>query len=250
MTERFAGKVALVTGGGSGLGRAIAEQFASEGAHVVITGRHDDTLKETAKAYPELISYVVGDLTKHEDVQNVADYLKDKFGKLDILVNNAGWCPVQPIQKMTLQDYENAFDLDVKGLLDVTLETLPLILKAHGNIINMSSIGAQHPGVNLSLYTGAKAAVENFTRVWAVELAKDKVRVNAIAPGAFKTNIWNVTNLPEKEERAHEQRIVEGIPAKRMGDPREIGKLAAFLASDDADYITGSIYAINGGMGL
>jgi NAD(P)-dependent dehydrogenase (short-subunit alcohol dehydrogenase family) len=114
----------------------------------------------------------------------------------------------------------------------------------------MSSVGAQHPGVNLSLYTGAKAAVENFTRVWAVELAKDKVRVNAIAPGAFKTSIWNKTNLPEDEERAHEQRIIDGIPAHRMGDPREVAALTAFLASRDADYITGPIYDINGGMGI
>lgn len=249
MENRFENKVALVTGGGQGLGRAIAEQFSKEGASVVITGRHEDTLKEVANSNKN-VSYVVGDLTNDDDVHQVADYIKDKFGKLDILVNNAGWCPVQPIQEMTIKDYDNAFNLDVRGLVNMTLSVLPLLIKAHGNIINMSSLGAQHPDTNLSLYTGAKAAVENFTKVWAVELAKDQVRVNAIAPGAFKTSIWNKTNLPEEQERAHEKAIVDAIPAKRMGDPREVATLAAFLASDDADYVTGSIYAIDGGSGM
>lgn len=248
--KRFVGQVALVTGGGSGLGRAIAERFAQEGAKVVITGRHEDTLQEVANENDN-ISYVIGDLTKDEDVKKVAEYIKDKFDKLNILVNNAGWCPVQPIQEMTMKDFDNAFDLDVRGLVNMTLSVLPLLIKANGaNIINMSSVGAQHPAVNLSLYTGAKAAVENFTRVWAAELAKDKVRVNAIAPGAFKTSIWNKTNLPEDQERAHERRIVDGIPAKRMGDPREVASLAAFIASKEADYISGSIYGIKGAANL
>ena len=249
MASRFENKVALITGGGSGLGRAIAEKFAQEGAKVIITGRHENTLADTAKDNDN-IAYVIGDVTKEDDVAKIVDFVKDKFGRLDVLVNNAGWCPVMPIQEMTLKDYDNAFSLDVRGLVDITLKALPLLIKSHGSIINMSSVGAQHPNVNLSLYTGAKAAVENFTRVWAVELAKDKVRVNAIAPGAFKTNIWTKTNLPKDQEEAHEQGIINAIPEKRMGDPREIANLTAFLASDEADYVTGSIYAMDGGLGL
>lgn len=249
MEKRFENQVALVTGGGVGLGRAMAERFAQEGAKVVIVGRHEDTLSAVADAN-ENVSYVVGDLTKDEDVKNIAKYIKDNFGKLNILVNNAGWCPVQPIQEITIEDYDRAFNLDVRGLVNMTINVLPMLIENHGNIINISSQGAQRPSVNLSMYAGAKAAVEKFTDVWAAELAKDHVRVNAIAPGAFKTDIWNKTDMTAEQEAAHEKSIVDGIPAKRMGDPREVGSLAAFLASKEADYITGSVVTIDGGLSI
>lgn len=249
MENRFEDQVALVTGGGSGLGRAMAERFAQEGAKVIITGRHEDTLSAVADANKN-ISYVVGDLTKDEDVKNVAKYIQDNFGKLNSLVNNAGWCPVQPIQDITIEDYDRAFNLDVRGLVNMTINVLPLLIANHGNIINISSEGAQRPSINLSMYAGAKAAVEKFTDVWAAELAKDHVRVNAIAPGPFKTDIWNKTDMSAEEEAAHEKRIVDGVPAKRMGDPREVGALAAFLASEEADYITGSVVTIDGGLSI
>lgn len=212
----------------------------------MITGRREEPLKQTALANQK-ISYVTGDITNSQDVEKIMNYIQERFdGQLDILVNNAGWCPVQSIKDMTIEDYDQAFALDVRALVDLTIQSLPLLLKTKGNIINLSSVGAQHTNYQLSMYVGAKAAVENFTRAWALDLAQDGIRVNAIAPGAIRTNIWNSTNLSE-EERAHEKRITDTIPVKRFGQAQEVANVALFLASDEASYVTGSVYAVDGG---
>lgn len=242
------GKVAIVTGGGSGIGKAIAVRYAEEGAHVVIVGRREAVLKETA-ALDDKISYVAGDITKDEVVEHVMETVKEKYGHLDILINNAGWCPVQPITEITIEDYDKAFSLDVRALVNMTIHALPMIIEAKGNIINLSSVGATHRAANLSMYVGAKAAVENFTRVWAIELAEKGVRVNAIAPGAIRTDIWNVTNLSLEDAKKHEEGIASSIPFKRFGKPDEVANVALFLASDEASYVSGSVYAVDGAQG-
>lgn len=242
------GKVAIVTGGGSGIGKAIAVRYAKEGAHVVIVGRREAVLKETA-ALDDKISYVAGDITKDEVVEHVMETVKEKYGHLDILINNAGWCPVQPITEITIEDYDKAFSLDVRALVNMTIHALPMIIEAKGNIINLSSVGATHRAANLSMYQAAKNAVENFTRVWAIELAEKGVRVNAIAPGAIRTDIWNVTNLSLEDAKKHEEGIASSIPFKRFGKPDEVANVALFLASDEASYVSGSVYAVDGAQG-
>ena len=242
------GKVAIVTGGGSGIGKAIAVRYAKEGAHVVIVGRREAVLKETA-ALDDKISYVAGDITKDEVVEHVMETVKEKYGHLDILINNAGWCPVQPITEITIEDYDKAFSLDVRALVNMTIHALPMIIEAKGNIINLSSVGATHRSANLSMYQAAKIAVENFTRVWAIELAEKGVRVNAIAPGAIRTDIWNVTNLSLEDAKKHEEGIASSIPFKRFGKPDEVANVALFLASDEASYVSGSVYAVDGAQG-
>ena len=248
MSETLTGKVAIVTGGGSGIGRAIAQRFARDGAHVVIVGRKEAPLKETC-GVDEKLTYMVGDLTQTETIERLIATVKKNFGRLDILVNNAGWCPVKPITEMTIADYDQAFQLDVRALVELTIHALPLIRAAKGRILNLSSIGSTHRAKNLSMYQGAKAAVDNFTRVWALELASDGVRVNAIAPGAIRTNIWNVTNLSEEEAKKHQETITSGIPFGRFGAPEEIANAAAFLVSDQASYISGTILSVDGAMG-
>lgn len=242
------GKVAIVTGGGSGIGKAIAVRYAKEGAHVVIVGRREAVLKETA-ALDDKISYVAGDITKDEVVEHVMETVKEKYGHLDILINNAGWCPVQPITEITIEDYDKAFSLDVRALVNMTIHALPMIIEAKGNIINLSSVVATHRSANLSMYQAAKIAVENFTRVWAIELAEKGVRVNAIAPGAIRTDIWNVTNLSLEDAKKHEEGIASSIPFKRFGKPDEVANVALFLASDEASYVSGSVYAVDGAQG-
>lgn len=241
-------KTAIVTGGGSGIGRAIAVRLAKDGAHVMIVGRTKSSLKETA-SLDEKISYVVGDMTKTETIEKVMAAVKEKFGRLDILVNNAGWCPVQPITEITIEDYDKAFSLDVRALVEMTIHALPMILESKGSIINLSSVGASHCAPNLSMYVGAKAAVENFTRTWALELAKDGVRVNAIAPGAIRTNIWNETDLSPEDAKKHEEGIAASIPVGHFGAPEEVANMAAFLVSDEASYISGGVFPVDGAMG-
>ena len=243
------GQVAVVTGGSSGIGKSIAVLFAKEGADVVIISRKEEALKEVCKLNPEKITYVVGDITQTENIKKLVEYVKNKFGKLDILVNNAGWCPVQPLKEIKIEDYDKAFNLDVRSLVNITIESLQLILKAKGNIINISTVGASHRGPNLSMYLGAKAAVENFTRCWALELAKDGVRVNALAPGAIETNIWNVTDLSPEDAKKHKESMEKVIPCGRFGTPEEVANVALFLASKEASYVTGSIYNVDGGAG-
>lgn len=249
MADKLKSKVAVVTGGGSGIGKATAIRFAEEGAKVIIVGRREEKLQEVV-AENGNISYVAADLTKTEDVTKVINAVKERFdGHLDILVNNAGWCPVQSIKEVTLADYDTAFSLDVRSLVDMTIQALPLLIRSKGNIINMSTIGVTHRNYNLSMYIGAKSAVENFTRCWALDLASDGVRVNAIAPGAIRTDIWNVTNLSEDAAKEHEARITGNIPMKRFGRPEEIASAALYLASDEASFITGSVMAVDGGDG-
>ncbi len=242
-------KTSIVTGGSSGIGRAVAERFAKEGARVLIVGRKEDALRETA-ATSDKISYVVGDITKTETIERIMQAVEERFnGQLDILVNNAGWCPVQPITEITIEDYDRAFSLDVRALVELTVHALPKIRAAKGCILNLSSVGATHRAPNLSMYVGAKAAVENFTRVWALELAADGVRVNAIAPGAIRTNIWNSTDLSPEDAKKHEEGIAAGIPFGRFGAPEEVANVAAFLVSDEASYVSGAVYAVDGAQG-
>ena len=247
--EKLKDKVALVTGGSSGIGKMIALKFASNGAKVIIVGRKIDALKEIT-SISKNISYVSGDLTEDNTIKDIVSKIDNDYnGKLDILVNNAGWCPVKSIKDMTISDYDKAFDLDVKAVVNLTINTLPYLLRTKGNIINLSSVGASHPNANLSMYVGAKAAIENFTKSWALDLALDNVRVNAIAPGAIETNIWNVPGMNREDAKKHQDGIASTIPVKRFGTPEEVANVALFLASDDASYVTGSVYAVDGGMG-
>lgn len=242
-------KVALVTGGGSGIGRGIAEKFAKNGAKVVILGRHEDILKETSEANNN-ISYVVADLTKDKEISKIKDYVEKHFGKLDILVNNAGWCPVQPLSEMTIADYDRAFNVDVRGVVALTIALLPMIKKSKGNIINMSSVGTQHPAPNFSMYAGAKTAIEAMSKSWAGELAKDGVRVNIISPGAIDTGIWHKTDMSKKAEDENRQGAIDATPLGHIGEPEDIANMALFIVSEKGKFITGANMLVDGGMGI
>lgn len=246
--ERYMDKVVLVTGAGTGIGRAVAQRFAREGAEVLILGRTEATLKETAEAGRK-ISYVTADIEKDEDIRKVMAVVGEKYGRLDVLVNNAGWAPVTPFAEVKIEEYDKVFSINVRALVNITLHMLPMLKESRGNIINMSSVICRNHLPNMSMYAGTKAAVEIFTQIWAKELAAEGVRVNAIGVGSIETPIYGKTELSDNGIREHIDKITKAIPQGHFGRPEDIAAVAAFLASDEAGFITGSIYGIDGGFG-
>lgn len=248
MDKRFAHKTALVTGAGTGIGRAVAQRFAQEGAEVLILGRTEATLQETAAANDN-ITYSVADLEKEADLDRIVAEIKQRYGKLDILVNNAGWAPVTPFSEVKMEEYDKVSSINVRALVNMTLHVLPLLKASRGNIINMSSVICKNHLLNMSMYAGTKAAVEIFTKIWAKELAPDGVRVNAIGVGSIETPIYGKTELSDKGIQEHIEKITRAIPQGHFGKPEDIAAVAAFLASDEANFVTGSEYGIDGGFG-
>lgn len=245
---RFENKIVLVTGAGTGIGRAVAQRFAKEGAKVLILGRTESTLKETA-SFDSKITYVVADIEKDEDINKTLTKIKNDFGRLDILINNAGWAPVTPISKVKMEEYDRVFNINVRALVNITLNMLPLLKESKGNIINMSSVICKNHLLNMSMYAGTKAAVEIFTQIWAKELAPENVRVNAIGVGSIEASIYGKTELSDSGIKEHIEKITKAIPQGHFGKPEDIAAVTAFIASDEARFITGSIYGIDGGFG-
>ena len=239
-------KVAIVTGGGSGIGAIIAKYFAEEGAKVVIIGRREKELAKSSEQHKN-ISYIVGDVTKTEDISKVISEIRNKYGRLDIVVNNAGVAPVIPLEDTTLEDYNRTFDINVKGVFDMTKQALPLLLKTKGNIINISSSVSPRPMANMSIYSASKAAVTALTKAWAREFSLKGVRVNSVNVGPIETPIYDKTDLDAEGVKKHIETVSKLIPMGRFGKPEEVVETVLFLASDAASYVTGAEYLVDGG---
>ena len=214
-------QTALVTGAGSGIGQDIAVKLAQMGANVVITGRKEAPLKETAALHGN-ISYIVADMGKTEDVSRVLVEIKQKFNRLDIMVNNAGMAPVTPIAK-----FDTVFNINVRAVVDLTTQALPLLKESKGSIVNIGSAVANQPLPNMSVYSASKAALKTLTFVWAKELAKDGIRVNNIAVGPIETPIYEKTELSAEEAQAHKDRVTSLVPLGRFGQPKDISAIVA-----------------------
>ena len=251
--KRLEGKVALVTGGARGIGRAICEAYVAEGAKVAVADRLAHEAAETAQALGPKAMAVTMDVTDLESIAAGVKAVEDAWGGIDILVNNAGVFNMASIDKVTLADYRRQYDVNVGGTIFAVQAVVPGMKKRGGGaIINFSSQAGRRGEPNITIYCSTKAAVISVTQSLALELAKDKIRVNAIAPGVIDTPMWDVVDAQfaeyEKKPLGQKKREVgEAVPLGRMGEPADIAGPCVFLASDDARYITAQTINVDGG---
>src|SRR5262245_21386706 len=248
MSKKLEGKVAVITGGNSGIGLATARRFVAEGAHVFITGRRQAELDEAVTQIGRNVTGVQGDVAHLADLDRLFATVSQQRGRLDILFANAGIpASAAPLGEITEEHFDNVFRINVKGLLFTVQKALPLVADG-GSIILNASIVASKGLESISVYSASKAAVRSFARCWTTDLKHRKIRVNVISPGYTETPIFNKAGLTQ--ERVDELKVgfAAAVPMGRMGRPDEVAKAAVFLASDDSSYVAGIELFVDGGM--
>jgi len=238
-------KVAIVTGGNSGIGYAAAADLVAKGAKVIVTGRNKEAL---AKAEKELnVTGIVADQSDLKSIDGLVEEVKTKFGKVDILFLNAGIAAFAPVDSASEDHYDSIMNVNVKGVYFTVQKVLP-ILNDGGSIIFNTSVNAHVGMPNSSVYAASKAAVLSLNKVFAVELASRKIRVNAVSPGPIETPLYGKVGLEKEEVEGLGSALGEKILLKRFGQSAEVAKTVSFLASDDASFITGSEIVVDGGL--
>ena len=241
------GKVAVVTGGNSGIGLATARRFAAEGAKVVITGRRQAELDRAVAEVGHGAIGVQGDVARLADLDRLFARVKEAHGRVDVLFANAGVANFAPIGTITEEHFDQIFDINVKGLLFTVQKALPLFVDGGSIILNASIVSVKGMGA-FSVYSATKAAVRSFARTWTVDLKDRRIRVNALSPGPIDTpGVDALVGSPEQAAQFKAGMITQ-VPLGRIGDADEIAKVAVFLASDDSSYVTGIELSVDGGM--
>ncbi len=251
--KRLDGKVALVTGGARGIGRAICEAFVAAGAKVAVADRLAQEAGETADALGENAMALEMDVTDLDAIAAGVAAVEAKWGQIDILVNNAGIFSMASIEEITPEDFRRQFDINVAGTLFAIQAVVPgMKARGSGTIINFSSQAGRRGEPNISLYCSSKAAIISITQSLALELAPDGIRVNAIAPGVIDTPMWDVVDglfskYENKPVGQKKREVGEAVPLGYMGSPVEIAEPCVFLASEEARYITAQTLNVDGG---
>jgi len=244
---RLEGKIAVITGGTTGIGLATAKQYLAEGAQVVITGRTDATLQAAQKELGDGVVVVKSDTSRSEDIGRLVEQVRAKFGKIDILFANAGVAKFAPFEQADEKHFDEQFNINVKGLYFTIQKFLP-ILNDGGSVILNASVAARTGTVNASVYSATKAAVRSFGRSLAAELAPRGIRVNTISPGPIETPIFGKLGLPREAMDGFADTIVKRTPLARFGRPEEIANAVLFLASDESSYVVGAEFVVDGGV--
>ncbi|PWK26220.1 glucose 1-dehydrogenase [Arcicella aurantiaca] len=248
--KRFSGKVALVSGGGRGIGRAICVRLAQEGANIVFNGRkNDENVAETIRQVSETgakVHFIQSDISEVSAVFAMVEETLKVFGQLDILVNNAGIEINAPFWEVTEKDYDSVMNINLKGMFFLTQAFVKYVKENNraGVVVNNSSVHEELPFPNFTAYCASKGGMQMVMRNLAVELAPLGIRINNVAPGAIKTPI-NADLLSKPELLSTLQ---NNISLGRLGEPEDVAAVIAFLASDDAKYVTGSTYYVDGGL--
>ncbi len=243
---KLEGKIALITGGNSGIGLATAKQFVNEGAYVFVTGRRDPELATAIKEIGRNVTGVQGDVSNLGDLDRLFAQIKREKGKLDVVFANAGVAKYALFGTITEEHYDLIFNINVKGLLFTVQKALPLLPDGASIILNASIVASKGLSSN-SVYSATKAAVRSFARTWTTDLKDRRIRVNAVSPGPIETSGLKdlVASTGAGEERL--KMISNNVPLGRLGEPNEIAKAVVFLASDDSSYVTGTELFVDGG---
>ncbi len=240
------GKIALITGGNSGIGFATAKEFVKEGAYVFITGRDQSKLDEAVKKIGSNVTGVQGDVGKLGDLDRLFEQIKKEKGELDVVFANAGIAKYAPLGLIDEEHFDSIFDGNVKGLLFTVQKALPLLPDGASVILTSSVVGSKGLGNN-SVYAATKAAIRSFARTWTTDLKARRIRVNAISPGPIDTEGLRELLGSTQAGQDRLKGINSTVPLGRLGQPEEIAKAAVFLASDDSSYVTGAELFVDGG---
>jgi NAD(P)-dependent dehydrogenase (short-subunit alcohol dehydrogenase family) len=247
MSGKLDGKIAVVTGGNSGIGLATAKRFVAEGAHVYITGRRQEELDAAAKSIGKNVTAVQGDVSNLADLDRLYETVKKNHGRVDVVFANAGGGTMAPLGQITEEQYDRTFNANVKGLLFTVQKALPL-MPATGSIVLNASIVSIKGMPAFSVYSATKAAVRNFARGWVTDLKGRGIRINVVSPGPIETPGIDGLAPTQAERDQIKAGLASQVPLGRMGQPDEIAKVVVFLASDDASYVNGVELFVDGGM--
>jgi NAD(P)-dependent dehydrogenase (short-subunit alcohol dehydrogenase family) len=246
--KRLEGKVAVVTGGNSGIGLATAQRFLEEGAKVAISGRNQKTLEDAAKLLGDGVLVLQADTASLKETEKFLAAVEKKFGKIDVLFVNAGVAKFAPLTETSEGLFDEQFNINIKGAYFTIQKALPHLNDGASIILNTSVVSST--GVaGASAYSATKAALRSVARTAAAELVGRGIRVNAVAPGPIVTPIFGRTGLPQEAMDSFSKELIETVPMKRFGQPEEVAGTVAFLASKDASYITGVEINVDGGIG-
>jgi NAD(P)-dependent dehydrogenase (short-subunit alcohol dehydrogenase family) len=242
------GKIAVITGGSSGIGLATARKFVGEGAYVFITGRRQSELDAAVTEIGENVTGVQGDVSNLSDLDRLYETVKGEKGRIDVLFANAGVStPRAPLGEIREQDFDKIFDINVKALLFTVQKALPLFADGGSILLNASVVGSRGLPTT-SVYSASKAAVRSFARTWTMDLKARKIRVNAISPGPTDTPLLNPSSQTEEQSRLRKEVLAASVPMGRLGHAGEIANAALFLASGDSSFITGTELFVDGGL--
>lgn len=247
--KKHENKIGVITGGNSGIGYGIADELIAEGAKVVITGKNKNAIREAENTLGNNATGFVANQGNLSDLDKLVKNVEKKFGSIDTLVVNAGIFHLIPIEAVSEEKFDETMNINFKGAFFTLQKFLPL-LKDGSSVVFILALSATQGTQNRSVYSASKAALKSLARVAAIELAPKGIRVNSVTPGPFDTPIFGKSGAPKEKLDQFAEAIKQRVLVKRYGAPNELGKLVSFLTSDDASFITGSDYVIDGGMSI